>query len=182
MEAFLWNNKSVASRHEQRKQQEIQSLILSRFKRQPAVNNTRDDEVDDSNINDRELASENDGWNHTVNLQTTIDRRYLNQQHGATSRRLRPLRKQSDDDEEDIVCCDGNNHCREGTKNICTIAVWALIVFFVINRFFVHMAMHLHKPQDARASGSVRVVELGAHAIVDVPIGTQPSPDDTILP
>ena len=102
MEAFLWNNKSVASRHEQRKQQEIQSLILSRFKRQPAVNNTRDDEVDDSNINDRELASENDGWNHAVNLQTTIDRRYLNQQHGATPRRLRPLRKQSDDDEEDI--------------------------------------------------------------------------------
>ena len=186
MEAFLWNNKSVASRHEQRKQQEIQSLILSRLKRPPAVvdNDMHDDDDADSNINDRGSSSKNDGWNRALNSQTTTDCRYHTPQLEAPPRRHRPLRVQcDDDDDEDIVCCDGNHHCcREGIKNACTIAIWAVIVFFVINRFFVHMAMHLHGPRDARPGGSVRVVELGAQAITDVPIGTQPSVDGTMLP
>lgn len=60
----------------------------------------------------------------------------------------RPLSIQSgyDDEDEDIVCCDsGGVHWREGTKNLCTIALWAMLFFVIVNRFFVHMAMHLHK-------------------------------------
>jgi len=45
-------------------------------------------------------------------------------------------------------------------------------VFFVINRFFVHMAMHLHTPHNGSPS-NVRVVELGAQAVADVDLGAQ---------
>jgi len=55
-----------------------------------------------------------------------------------------PLSIQFDEEEEDIVCCDGSQ-CHEGTKNICTIAVWAVVLLFICNRFFVHFAMHLNK-------------------------------------
>lgn len=47
--------------------------------------------------------------------------------------------------DEDIVCCDcDGGHWREGTKNICTISLWAIIVFAIFNRLFVHMNMALH--------------------------------------
>jgi hypothetical protein len=176
MEAFLWNNKS-ATRHEQRKHQEIQSLILSRLKR-PAVNTNDEVEVRPLAPNRPELSprdcgliSENDSWNHTVNMQTAINRRNNNRYLESPPQQYHPLSLQSDDEEEDIVCCDGG-HFREGTKNLCTIAIWAIIVFFVINRFFIHMAMHLHKPQNVSRS-SVRVVELGAQADADVDLGAQ---------
>jgi hypothetical protein len=174
MEAFLWNNKS-ATRHEQRKHQEIQSLILSRLKR-PAVNTYDEVEVRPLVPNQPELSprdsgliSENDSWNHVANMQTAINHRNNNRREIPPQQYL-PLNIQSDDEEEDIVCCDGG-HCREGTKNVCTIAIWAIIVFFVINRFFVHMAMHL-KPQNVSPS-SVRVVELGAQAAAGVDLGAQ---------
>ena len=121
---------------------------------------------------------ENDSWSHTVDTQTTINHRN-NQHREVPSQRYHPLSIHSENEEEDIVCCDGG-HCREGTKNLCTIAIWAIIVFFVINRFFVHMAMHLHKTQNI-SPGRVRVVELGAHATADVHLGPQPIANATLL-
>jgi hypothetical protein len=164
MEAFLWNNKS-ATRHEQKKHQEMQSLILSRLKRPDVMSH------DEAAVR----PSENGSWNHTVN----INHRNHIQHREVPSQRYHSLSIQSENEEEDIVCCDGG-HCREGTKNLCTIAIWAIIVFFVINRFFVHMAMHLHKTQNI-SPGGVRVVELGAHAIADVHLGPQPIANVTLL-
>ena len=76
--------------------------------------------------------------------------------------RHRPNRQQGQgstkleiDEDNDIVCCDGEP-CHEGTKNLCTIGLWALIVFGIMNRFFVHMAMHLH---NKGADGSVSLKE-----------------------
>lgn len=176
MEAFLWNNKS-ATRHEQRKHQEIQSLILSRLKR-PAVNTYDEVEVRPLVPNRSELSPRdcdiipgNESWNHTVDMHTAINHRNNNRNREIPPRRYHPLSVQRDDEEEDIVCCDGGR-CREGTKNLCTIAIWAIIVFFVINRFFVHMAMHLHTPHNGSPS-NVRVVELGAQAVADVDLGAQ---------
>ena len=51
------------------------------------------------------------------------------------------------DEEDDIVCCDcatTDGHWREGTKNICTISLWALIAFAILNRLFVHMNLSMH--------------------------------------
>ena len=176
MEAFLWNNKS-ATRHEQRKHQEIQSLILSRLKR-PVVNTYDEIEVRPLVPNrpelcprDRGIIPRNDSWNHTVDMQTAINHRNNTRDREIPPRRYRLLSIQRDDEEEDIVCCDGGR-CREGTKNLCTIAIWAIIVFFVINRFFVHMAMHLRMPQNVSPS-NVRVVEFGAQAVADVDLGAQ---------
>ena len=103
-------------------------------------------------------------------MQTAINHRNITRNRDSPPRRYHPWSIQRDDEEEDIVCCDGGR-CREGTKNLCTIAIWAIIVFFVINRFFVHMAMHL-KPQNVIPS-SVRVVELGAQAAAGVDLGAQ---------
>lgn len=174
MEAFLWNNKS-ATRHEQRKHQEIQSLILSRLKR-PAVNTYDEVEVrplvpNRSELSPRDIIPGNESWNHTVDMHTAINHRNNNRNREIPPRRYHPLSVQRDDEEEDIVCCDGGR-CREGTKNLCTIAIWAIIVFFVINRFFVHMAMHLHTPHNGSPS-NVRVVEVGAQAVADVDLGAQ---------
>ena len=49
-----------------------------------------------------------------------------------------------DDEEDDIVCCD-DCFRHEGTKNLCTISIWAALVFFIMNRFFVHMSIYLHR-------------------------------------
>jgi len=59
----------------------------------------------------------------------------------------RPLYTQTTiDEEDDIVCCDcasTDGHWREGTKNICTISLWALIAFAILNRLFVHMNLSM---------------------------------------
>lgn len=73
------------------------------------------------------------------------------------------------DEEDDIVCCDctsTDGHWREGTKNICTISLWALIAFAILNRLFVHMnlSMHTHKvasnvPKDVGVAPAAEVPE-----------------------
>lgn len=53
-----------------------------------------------------------------------------------------------DGEEDDIVCCD-DGCWHEGTKNICTIFIWAAVVFFIMNRFFLHMSMYLHQGEES---------------------------------
>lgn len=59
-----------------------------------------------------------------------------------------------DDEEGDIVCCD-DCFRHEGTKNICTIFIWAAFIFFIMNRFFLHMSNYLHR------EGETKVVVVG---------------------
>jgi len=56
-----------------------------------------------------------------------------------------------DDEEGDIVCCD-DCFRHEGTKNICTIVIWAAFVFFIMNRFFLHMSIYLHKGEETKVA------------------------------
>ncbi|KAL7483473.1 hypothetical protein ACHAW6_009124 [Cyclotella cf. meneghiniana] len=76
-----------------------------------------------------------------------------------------PMEQESDeeedeDEDEDYVCCDLQSTsrqplCDEGTKNLCTLAIWAVIIFAICNRFLMHMSLFLHE------SGSVKgVVEV----------------------
>lgn len=77
----------------------------------------------------------------------------------------------SDDEEGDIVCCD-DCYQHEGTKNICTIFIWAIAVFFVTNRFFVHMSNYLR--QDGDEVTTDRFVDAGSNysSIIDMSSGT----------
>lgn len=54
-----------------------------------------------------------------------------------------------DEEEDDIVCCE-DSFRHEGTKNICTIFIWAALVFFIMNRFFLHMSMYLHRGEERK--------------------------------
>lgn len=52
------------------------------------------------------------------------------------------------DDDEDYICCDLHSNsqqplCSEGKKNLCTLAIWAIIIFIIINRFLMHMSIFL---------------------------------------
>lgn len=70
------------------------------------------------------------------------------------SRLAQPLRYNYvliDDEEGDIVCCD-DCFRHEGTKNICTIVIWAAFVFFIMNRFFLHMSIYLHKGEETKVA------------------------------
>jgi hypothetical protein len=56
----------------------------------------------------------------------------------------------TEEEEEDyITCCDFSNSrqplCNEGTKNICTLTIWAVIIFAICNRFLMHMSLFLHR-------------------------------------
>mmetsp|Transcript_2341 Transcript_2341/g.5045 ORF Transcript_2341/g.5045 Transcript_2341/m.5045 type:complete len:325 (+) Transcript_2341:278-1252(+) len=58
------------------------------------------------------------------------------------------------------VCCDEDGcnfqlsrHCNEGMKNLCTIAIWAMLVFAIVNRFLMHMGMFYAR---GRSVGRVR--------------------------
>lgn len=75
----------------------------------------------------------------------------------------------SDDEEGDIVCCD-DCYQHEGTKNICTIFIWAMAVFFVTNRFFVHMSNYLRQDGDEVTD---RIVTAGSNysSIIDMSSG-----------
>ena len=221
METFLWNNKKPTKGHDQKKQEERQSLILKGLQRptshprqeeearvfpmqqypskdaqkrkfirksglspinnyiakQPPVQRSAGaqptaDEIQPliEPIHHQPIARSIDtsasnrmNWN-TMNKQqnhsTTINHRSHNiQQPISTSNTTQQFSSPVHDEDEDIVCCDcfdGGGQCHEGTKNLCTIALWALIVFAIMNRFFVHMAMHLHhKPE----SVNVKVVD-----------------------
>ena len=109
-----------------------------------------------------------------ANEHMAMNHRIINGQRGAQTSTHHQSNSQFDDEEEDIVCCDGvGGGFQEGTKNLCTIALWALIMFAILNRFFVHMSIYLHK------SESVESKEVGASptAISDVDqsvVGMQP--------
>jgi hypothetical protein len=74
-----------------------------------------------------------------------------------------------DNEEEDYCNCCCNLHsasssssqplCNEGTKNLCTLAIWAIIILIIVNRFLAHMSMFLHRHGAAVAAsaGSVEV-------------------------
>jgi hypothetical protein len=74
----------------------------------------------------------------------------------------------SDDEEGDIVCCD-DCYQHEGTKNICTIFIWAIAVFFVTNRFFVHMSNYIRQGDEV----TDRIVNAGSNhsSIIDMTSG-----------
>mmetsp|Transcript_14792 Transcript_14792/g.22835 ORF Transcript_14792/g.22835 Transcript_14792/m.22835 type:complete len:258 (+) Transcript_14792:64-837(+) len=59
------------------------------------------------------------------------------------------------DEEDDIVCCE-DSFRHEGTKNICTIFIWAALVFFIMNRFFLHMSMYLQRGEETKEVFVVR--------------------------
>lgn len=228
MDAFLWNNKS-SNRYEQRKHEEVQSLILSRLKRgsaapahqhqhppneevqplvpprqqpqprqpqlrqpqlspmsslsrlqrsatpahqhsqaeevQPLVHPRQQPQLRQPQMSPMNIESTNSisSYEHQgiANAQTTINHRTHNRQRETTQQQPSSSPQQPtnnvriDDEDEDIVCCDGGVPLNEGAKNLCTIALWALIVFAIVNRFFVHMAMHLHKsPSTVGIAGS----------------------------
>ncbi|KAL7552701.1 hypothetical protein ACHAWF_015938 [Thalassiosira exigua] len=100
--------------------------------------------------------------NNGADVESRKHHRNLDKQ--AQPSRFHHMNVSAEDDENDIVCCEGG-HYREGTKNLCTIALWATIVFFIVNRFFVHMAMHLgrggaetrHKRADFQEGGAVQL-------------------------
>lgn len=184
MEAFLWNNK-LTTRHEQKKHQEIQSLILSRLKRQattPPHDELGARQWSDPNSNSSSMIEQydlsrlrmnsrpHDAWptiqrekqnNESNNLQAILNHRNSIQNREILPQRMHSLNIQSGDDDEDntIVCCDGVQ-IREGTKNLCTIAIWAIVILFIINHFFAHMASYMHTPKNI----DVRIVELGAQS------------------
>lgn len=53
------------------------------------------------------------------------------------------------DQDDDYNCCDLNSSpqplCNEGSKNLCTLGIWAMIIFIIINQFLAHMSMFLHR-------------------------------------
>jgi hypothetical protein len=66
------------------------------------------------------------------------------------------------EDDEDYNCCCDHHHstprfCNEGTKNLCTLAIWAIIILVFVNRFLMHMSMYLHGRVGAVAVGSVEI-------------------------
>mmetsp|Transcript_5817 Transcript_5817/g.12790 ORF Transcript_5817/g.12790 Transcript_5817/m.12790 type:complete len:296 (+) Transcript_5817:162-1049(+) len=98
-----------------------------------------------SSLNSDENAANNSFW-YGADQNTMMNHQSNDRQSKSHTPNNRQLSVQ-DGDEEEIVCCDGS-HCHEGTKNLCTISLWAFIVFVIVNRFFVHMAMHLHKNEN----------------------------------
>lgn len=180
MEAFLWNNK-LTTRHERKKHQEIQSLILSRLKRQaptpPHDHHLGARQWSEPNSNSSSMIEQYDlsrprmtsrptiqcekQNNESTNLQAVLNHRNSIQNRDISPQRMHSLNIQGDDDDEDntIVCCE-EVQIREGTKNLCTIAMWAVVILFIINHFFAHMASYMHTPKNI----DVRAVELGAQA------------------
>jgi len=78
-----------------------------------------------------------------------------------------PFYTQTTIDEEDDICCDctsSDGHWREGTKNICTISLWALIAFAILNRLFVHMNLSMahHKLASNVSPKDVAIVPANA--------------------
>ncbi|KAL9186547.1 hypothetical protein ACHAXT_005785 [Thalassiosira profunda] len=160
MDTFLRSNKN-ASGLEQRQQRDAQKLILSRLKRpahpreevEPLVQRQPQQSLTSLTHDEESRASNNMQWN--ASSDPTINHRT----HPTRQSEMQSTTTiQCEEEEDDIVCCDGG-HCHEGTKNLCTIALWALIVFAITNRFFVHMARHLHKTDRELPRGDGGVVE-----------------------
>eukprot|EP00580_Thalassiosira_gravida_P010567 CAMPEP_0201638942 /NCGR_PEP_ID=MMETSP0493-20130528/18004_1 /ASSEMBLY_ACC=CAM_ASM_000838 /TAXON_ID=420259 /ORGANISM="Thalassiosira gravida, Strain GMp14c1" /LENGTH=286 /DNA_ID=CAMNT_0048112163 /DNA_START=40 /DNA_END=900 /DNA_ORIENTATION=- len=217
MDAFLWNEKKVGSKNEQKKHEQAQSLILSRLRisavaaqshevrplvvqTHPHMTSLNKEENGPNPKNTQQTRMNHRGHSHSHHSeerspnnthrnvvdqqqhQTRMNNRghnshhsesrpsnnqplnvrfqdenetQMNQQRGQNTHHhieARPPNKHPptvriagvSDDDDDVVCCD-RGHCHEGTKNLCTLSLWAFIVFLMVNRFFVHMAMHLHK-------------------------------------
>ena len=151
MEAFLWNKKD-GNKHERNSQREIQSQIMSKIHR----SNPSSDQQEEvqplvpmhshlSPICEIHSSKKCCSQKHS-DPENTINHRHHSNQHV----KLRPRQKQHatdqyEDIEDDIVCCD-DGRCHEGTKNLCTIVLWALFVFFVIDRIISHVPLHFEKP------------------------------------
>mmetsp|Transcript_30450 Transcript_30450/g.52801 ORF Transcript_30450/g.52801 Transcript_30450/m.52801 type:complete len:247 (-) Transcript_30450:110-850(-) len=179
MDAFLWNKKNNATKHEQKKRQEVQSLILSRLQRQRSVVQPHVEvqpllpmQPRSSSTNTpNENISNHKRWN-AVNGKTKTNHRSHNHHREThpSSSTYQPLNNRIDDDirmddeEECCGCGDGGLGCNEGKKNLCTITLWALIVFAIFNRFIVHMAMHLHKSESVTAK-DVGVIPTGNNEV-----------------
>ena len=86
---------------------------------------------------------------HTIRTDSVVNRRNL---HTQRESKVAVPRQYNDvfidGEEDDIVCCD-DGCWHEGTKNICTIFIWAAVVFFIMNRFFLHMSMYLHQGEES---------------------------------
>ncbi|KAL3758086.1 hypothetical protein ACHAWU_009290 [Discostella pseudostelligera] len=162
MEAFLWNNKK-APRHEQNKHREIQSQILSNIHRATPLSDQQQEEVQPlvpmhSHLSPIcEIRSAKKCCNQKYDPQNSINHHY----HHVTWRQQHKQRTndQYDDIEEDIVCCDGGR-CHEGSKNLCTVALWIVFAFFIIDRIISHVPMHFHKPQSVTPN-DVTMVDAG---------------------
>mmetsp|Transcript_35339 Transcript_35339/g.60020 ORF Transcript_35339/g.60020 Transcript_35339/m.60020 type:complete len:234 (-) Transcript_35339:377-1078(-) len=192
MDAFLWNNKNTAPMHEQRKHEETQSRILSRLRRLVArrpASQSRDDmqllaPKDPPQLIRRNASKENvpnlnnRTWVSITDREPKINHRgghshqhEMQQQHPPPTYKPLNIRTNDeearwkiriDDEEDDIECCDGRC-CHEGAKNLCTISIWALIVFALVNRFFVHMATHANKNE----SVTLKVEQINVVPITD---------------
>jgi hypothetical protein len=154
MEAFLWNNKN-ASRHEQKKHREIQSQILSNIHRSAAPPQLEAQPLLPM-INSRLRSIAEIHSSHTCSNQN-YDHRCHDHNRESRQQHKQQVHAQLEDIDDDIVCCDGG-HCREGSKNLCTVALWAIFVFFIINRIFSHVPVHFHRPQTTTPNDA-RIVE-----------------------
>jgi hypothetical protein len=133
---------------------ESKSLIL-----EPLTSETKYDDVEVSSNNNTAISSGTQATNHR-NLHYSNPTAH--QVPGGPTRLLAPHYhiQVSDDEEGDIVCCD-DCYQHEGTKNICTIFIWAIAVFFTMNRFFVHMSNFLR--QDGDEVTTDRIVNVGSN-------------------
>ena len=92
---------------------------------------------------------------NTIRTDITMGTQVINHRNSTSHRESRhaPPRQYNDvhidDDEGDIVCCE-DSFRHEGTKNICTIFIWAALIFFIVNRFFLHMSMYLHRGEETK--------------------------------
>ena len=140
MEAFLWSKKNV-SRHNKNKQREVQSQILSNIRRSTSSSDSQIEEVQPlipTNLNggkqknDRQIS-----FNNQHHFYHNLESRSQNKQHANAY---------YEDIEEDIVCCDGGC-CHEGSKNLCTIMIWVIVVLFIIDWIISHVPINFDTPQ-----------------------------------
>ena len=107
---------------------------------------------------------------NSTNCRSDVGKAWAHQTAAPKSKeKYQPLYTQTTiDEEDDIVCCDftsTDGHWREGTKNICTISLWALIAFAILNRLFVHMNISMHH----KVASSVSPKDVGVVPAATVP-------------
>lgn len=178
MDTILWNQGNRATQHGRRLHEEEQIRLISNLRRQaqqsvggrqqydaqsfwgppptqlePAKKNTAPPPPQTRKAAANRAKDGTDSISHQV--MTTPSTMY---------EPLNTHNNHSYDDDEDIVCCDTGGRCHEGTKNLCTITLWAFMVFAILNRFFVHMAMHLSSNNESVSPKQpyVRVVDAPA--------------------
>jgi hypothetical protein len=137
---------------------------------EPLTSETKYYDVEVSSNNNTATSSGTQATNHR-NLH--YGNPTANQVPGGPTRLLAPCyhTQVSDDEEGDIVCCD-DCYQHEGTKNICTIFIWAIAVFFIMNRFFVHMSNYLR--QDGDEVKTDRIVNAGSNYSSNIAMNSGP--------